>query len=726
MSSRDVSNAMAYQEGETLESWLNKATHPTNRQEDWEYIIGFCDQINKELEGPQIAVRLLVHKIQSPQEWEALQALTVLEACMKNCGRRFHNEIGKYRFLNELIKVVSPKYMGDRVPEKVKTKIIEMLYSWTVAFPNEAKINEAYQTLRRQGLVTMDPELPVDKTLIPSPPTRPKNPVFDNEDMGKLLAELLRSKNPEDLQEANRLIKNMVKEDDVRVQKVTKRIHTLEEVGINVKLLSEMLSHYDKDRSSQSDREIIKELYDRCDKLRRAAFKMATETEDNDTSLGDILQASDDLSRVINSYKKIVKGQTVNGDIEDPRSAAGEETTGNSDNTETLIDLAGIDVPNSTSPPPAPLPLVSDHTSANHLGFPIPVLPPPPKRLAGLHASQNNSPSHPATDKALNALSLLDDELLSLGLNDPVPSLNSQSKPKLNEIANPWTSLQAADPGLDLFGAIAGPGLVFPPVQPAPAPATAPATHSLQDLQDMAMLDFGEPKSLRVGGGFGMAASMGAVVPPSLGAMVPQVPFSSTSLLPGPMPGSPAVSHTKAQTLSSAPGSPLFSSLSPFHHSSFQGGSPARGLGPEASLGNVHVPLEAIRPSKGLPVTAYDKDGVRVLLNFASDCPPCRPDVLVLVVSMLNTAPLPVQNVVLQAAVPKSMKVKLQPPSGTELPPFNPILPPASITQVMLLANPLKEKVRLRYKLAFTLGNRQCSEVGEVDQFPPPDRWGHL
>uniref|UniRef100_A0A8C8LP49 Golgi associated, gamma adaptin ear containing, ARF binding protein 3b n=1 Tax=Oncorhynchus tshawytscha TaxID=74940 RepID=A0A8C8LP49_ONCTS len=624
MSSRDVSNAMAYQEGETLESWLNKATHPTNRQEDWEYIIGFCDQINKELEGPQISVRLLVHKIQSPQEWEALQALTVLEACMKNCGRRFHNEIGKYRFLNELIKVVSPKYMGDRVPEKVKTKIIEMLYSWTVAFPNEAKINEAYQTLRRQGLVTMDPELPVDKTLIPSPPTRPKNPVFDNEDMGKLLAELLRSKNPEDLQEANRLIKNMVKEDDVRVQKVTKRIHTLEEVGINVKLLSEMLSHYDKDRSSQSDREIIKELYDRCDKLRRAAFKMATETEDNDTSLGDILQASDDLSRVINSYKKIVKGQTVNGDIEDPRSAAGEGE------------------------------------------------------------------------------------------------------------ANCFLSTS-----FDFNSSLSGPGPVFPPVQPAPAPATAPVTHSLQDLQDLAMLDFGEPKressccfsvisSLRVGSGFGMAASMGAVVPPSLGAMVPQVPLYSTSLLPGPMPGSPALSHTKAQTLSSAPGSPLFSSLSPFHHSSFQGGSPARGLGPEASLGNVHVPLEAIRPSKGLPVTAYDKDGVRVLLNFASDCPPCRPDVLVLVVSMLNTAPLHVQNVVLQAAVPKSMKVKLQPPSGTELPPFNPTLPPASITQVMLLANPLKEKVRLRYKLAFTLGNRQCSEVGEVDQFPPPDRWGHL
>ena len=60
-------------------------------------------------------------------------------------------------------------------------------------------------------------------------------------------------------------------------------------------------------------------------------------------------------------------------------------------------------------------------------------------------------------------------------------------------------------------------------------------------------------------------------------------------------------------------------------------------------------------PSLGkvLPVTAYDKDGMRVLLNFAADCPPGRPDVLVMVVSMLNTAPLAVQSMVLQAAVPK-------------------------------------------------------------------------
>lgn len=101
-----------------------------------------------------------------------------------------------------------------------------------------------------------DPLIPMDRTLIPSPPPRPKNPVFDDEEKSKvqrtpvcrvlrrglarcrgelhflwglprwaaafpftfdtllfqLLAKLLKSKNPDDLQEANKLIKSMVKE----------------------------------------------------------------------------------------------------------------------------------------------------------------------------------------------------------------------------------------------------------------------------------------------------------------------------------------------------------------------------------------------------------------------------------------------------------------------------------------------------------------------------------
>jgi ADP-ribosylation factor-binding protein GGA len=36
------------------------------------------------------------------------------------------------------------------------------------------------------------------------------------------------------------------------------------------------------------------------------------------------------------------------------------------------------------------------------------------------------------------------------------------------------------------------------------------------------------------------------------------------------------------------------------------------------------------------------------------------------------------------------MKVKLQPSSRSDLPAYNPILPPSAITQIMLIANPNK------------------------------------
>nr|XP_056713568.1 ADP-ribosylation factor-binding protein GGA3 [Euleptes europaea] len=752
---------MAEAEGESLESWLNKATNPLNRQEDWEYIIGFCDQINKELEGPQIAVRLLAHKIQSPQEWEAIQALTVLEACMKNCGRRFHNEVGKFRFLNELIKVVSPKYLGDRVSEKVKTKIIELLYSWTVALPEESKIKDAYYMLKRQGIVLSDPVIPMERTLIPSPPPRPKNPVFDDEEKSKLLAKLLKSKNPDDLQEANKLIKTMVKEDEARIQKVTKRMHVLEEVNNNVKLLNEMLVHYNKEDSSEADKELMKELFDRCETKRRTLFKLASETEDNDSSLGDILQASDNLSRVINSYKRIIEGQVINGEV-DTSVLPTTDGSESANNINTLIDLAGPDISSNPPPPPPPMPPVT-LTPAPPMLTPapvsseIPILPPPPQ-MAGPSRSHSSSQAEATAQLASmgNSLSLLDEELLCLGLNDPAPTAAKelaesnqwnmfQNEPIDLNFLNPKPVSVACNSAVNpLLPAVCGTSApkasTFTAPQPIPnipVPTSAPFIFSLGP-------PLGPPSAMPVAPGYlgSAVGSNGLHKMDPLGHLLDETkgissqvntatslfhveaalpaatssPLTSSTGLPLTTAGVPTVPYPSSCPAGS--GSPLF------QPALFQQGSPLKG--PEISLANVHVPLESIKPSSALPVTAYDKNGLRILLHFAKECPHGRPDVLVVVVSMLNTAPLPIKNIVLQAAVPKSMKVKLQPPSGTELAPFNPIQAPAAVTQVMLLANPRKEKVRLRYRLTFALGDQPSTEVGEVDQFPPVEQWGNL
>uniref|UniRef100_A0A8D3DXF2 ADP-ribosylation factor-binding protein GGA1-like n=1 Tax=Scophthalmus maximus TaxID=52904 RepID=A0A8D3DXF2_SCOMX len=552
-------------DAESLESRINRATNPLNRDTDWSSIQAFCDQLNNDLEGPQLATRLLAHKIQSPQEWEAMQALLVLETCMKNCGKRFHSEVGKFRFLNELIKVVSPKYLGSRSPEPVKNKVLELIYSWTLGLPEEAKISDAYQMLKKQGIIKQDPELPPDK-LLNLPPPRPKNAIFEDEEKSKTLSRLLNSSHPEDLKAANNLIKEMVQEDQRRAEKVSKRVNAIQEVKESVALLTQLLQDYDSAASNLSN-----DLYQRCEKMRPTLFRLASDTEDNDEALAEILQANDSLTHVINLYKQLVKGEIVNGLSEgthtsNPPSQPEDSTAWDSFQSSDSIEA---DIPS------APSLLLS---------------PDPPS-----HSQPLSSGSTPG-NSALDELDLLGKTLMQQSL----PPEGLQVK---------WDKQQ------------------FKP--------------TLRDLQ------------------------------------------------------SKCGTHTD---------------------------SPAADI----TLTDVFVPLESIKPSSLLPVTVFDKHSLRVLFHFARDSPTSRPDVLVVIISMLSSAPVPVTNINFETTAPKTMAVKLQPPSGTELPAFNPILPPAAVTQILLLANPNKEKVQLQYRLTFTMGEQEHSESGSLEHFPPPDTWGNL
>ncbi|XP_067440123.1 ADP-ribosylation factor-binding protein GGA1-like [Thunnus thynnus] len=648
----------------SLQSRINKATNPLNKETDWDCIKGFCDQLNNEPEGPQLATRLLAHKIQSPQEWEAMQALMVLETCMKNCGKRFHNEVGKFRFLNELIKVVSPKYLGTRAPEPVKKKVLEMMFSWTVRMPEETKIADAYQMLKKQGIVKQDPVLPDDKPL-PPPPPRTTSAIFEDEEKSKMLSRLLNSTQPEDLRAANKLIKEMVQEDQKRVEKVSKRVNAIQEVKESVSLLSQLLEGYSRESCSQSNQELIKDLYQRCEKMRPTLFRLASDTEDNDEALADILQANDSLTQVINLYRQLVKGEEVTSDGITMSSQQGSSSSA-------LVDLAG------------------------------------------LNASANTAPSNPEPSSLQiltqnMGISLLDDELMSLGLN-------------VTENCDPQNTFQSSE-GTESYTSSVSAAVLLPAVAqtlqapPVGGPTAAPKAMDELDLLGKTLLQQSlPPESQQV--------KWDKLQPQSRVPLRDLQTKSSTNSRPAATPStsssgptsSLAAHYEQPDSLLSNPGLTAAEKCS----------LPAADLHNNISLADVTVPLELIKPSSLLPVTVFDKHSLRVLFTFARDCPPSRPDILVVIISMLSSAPIPVTNIRFQAAVPKVMKVKLQPPSTTELPAFNPILPPATITQILLLANPHKEKVRLRYKITFNLGDKSHDESGDVDQFPPPNTWGNL
>lgn len=649
-----------------MESRINRATNPLNRDTDWSSIHAFCDQLNNELEGPQLATRLLAHKIQSPQEWEAMQALLVLETCMKNCGKRFHSEVGKFRFLNELIKVVSPKYLGSRSPEPVKKKVLELIFSWTLGLPDEAKISDAYQMLKKQGIIKQDPELPPDK-LLNLPPPRPKNAIFEDEEKSKMLSRLLNSSHPEDLKAANKLIKEMVQEDQKRAEKVSKRVNAIQEVKESVTLLTQLLQDYDSTANNQSNAELIQDLYQRCEKMRPTLFRLASDTEDNDDALAEILQANDSLTQVINQYKQQVKGEIVNGN----NTINTQKQTGGT----ALLDLSGLD----TSPQSPPS---------------FPEFPTPTDSL--------NAPSQEM------GISLLDDELMSLGLSEGTHTSNPASQP---EDSTAWDSFQSSD-SIDA-DIPAAPSLLLSPDPPSHSQpllsGSTPGNSALDELDLLGktlMQQSLPPEGLQVKWDKQQCK-------PTLRDLQSK---SGSSITPNPIPTFSA--EQPAPLLNSQPSvAATLLDMSPTH---------TEAPSAEVTLTDVFVPLESIKPSSLLPVTVFDGHSLRVLFHFARDCPPSRPDVLVVIISMLSSAPVPVTDINFQTTAPKSMAVKLQPPSGTELPAFNPILPPAAVTQILLLANPNKEKAQLQYSLTFIMGEQEHSESGSLEQFPPPETWGNL
>ncbi|XP_033921496.1 ADP-ribosylation factor-binding protein GGA2 isoform X1 [Melopsittacus undulatus] len=610
----------------------DKATEPGIPEENWECIQRFCDQVNADTDGPSLAPRLLAHKIQSPQEMEALHALTVLETCVNNCGERFHREIAKFRFLNELIKVLSPKYYGTWSSAKVKSRVTEVMFSWTVWFPQEVKIRDAYQMLKKQGIVKEDPKLPEDR-ILPPPSPRPQNSIFDtDEEKSKLLARLLKSNHAEDLQAANRLIKSMIKEEQEKSAQVSRRVNTISEVSESVKRMDELLENYKRQELSRSDQEALQTVFQRCEKLRPLLFRLASQTVDDDEALAEILQANDKLIQALRQYRQVVASRedgVGGGPVTSSVNAPAHQPPPGHMKSYTLIDFSQLEATSQCATDQSP--------------------------------DTATTSCHSSTTSAC----LLEEELESLDLSN-----------------SPVVQKPPSDFGFAETAVCNGYGGVV----------SAAQTLGLQEGWEDPCSEKKELQGL-----------FDQLSPPSNSRML------SWGLPPMTLPFPDLPNNSMAD--------PSFSSLD-------YELKPAASVHPashDASLENLFVPLISITLSGICPLTVLDRNGLKAMLHFSRDPAPGRPDVLVMVLSMLSTSAQPIKDITFQAAVPKTMKIKLQPASGSELPAFNPLLPPAVVSQVLLLSNPHKDPIRLRYKLTFTQGTQPCSEVGEVTGFPEPE-----
>ena len=109
------------------------------------------------------------------------------------------------------------------------------------------------------------------------------------------------------------------------------------------------------------------------------------------------------------------------------------------------------------------------------------------------------------------------------------------------------------------------------------------------------------------------------------------------------------------------------------------------------------------------PKTVYEKNGVKIVFSFVK---PGETGQITINLTATSDATTSISDFVIQAAVPKSMQLQLEPPSGSTLPPV--------INQVLKINNPNKATLKMKLKVSFVIpGAGPIEEQLQLNTLPP-------
>ncbi|XP_012920734.1 AP-1 complex subunit gamma-like 2 isoform X4 [Heterocephalus glaber] len=140
---------------------------------------------------------------------------------------------------------------------------------------------------------------------------------------------------------------------------------------------------------------------------------------------------------------------------------------------------------------------------------------------------------------------------------------------------------------------------------------------------------------------------------------------------------------------------------------------PSLNPSPEGAL--VHLLDLPCAPPPPAPIPnlkVFEREGVQLNLSFTR--PPGTPALLLITVTTTNSSEDEVTHFICQAAVPKSVQLQLEAPSGNTVPAQDG--PP--ITQLFRILNPNKAPLRLKLRLTYNHFGQSVQEIFEVNNLP--------